>query len=165
MEMMLVLFIIALILGGGVPVGAVLARDPVAQALVAVEVPAAIFSNTSATAPFKAGKIRVLAVLDKQRSKQMPNVPTVKEATDGQITNLDTGSWFGLFAPAGTPQAIVDQLQKDVAAVVAKPQVRKTMEERGFIPVASTAAQFADIIKSDTAAWQKVIKEANIKPE
>ena len=56
-------------------------------------------------------------------------------------------------------------IKKDVAAVVAKPQVSKTMEERGFIPVASTAAQFADIIKSDTIAWQKVIKEANIKPE
>ena len=112
-----------------------------------------------------AGKLRAIAVATDVRSSQMPNVPTVKEATDGQITNLDTGSRFGLFAPAGTPQAIVDQLQKDVAAVVAKPQVRKTMEERGFIPVASTAAQFADIIKSDTAAWQKVIKEANIKPE
>jgi tripartite-type tricarboxylate transporter receptor subunit TctC len=112
-----------------------------------------------------AGKLRALAVATDVRSSQLPDVPTVKEATDGQVTNLDTGSWFGLFAPAGTPQAIVDQVQKDVAAVLAKPQVRKTVEERGFIPVASTAAQFADAIKSDTVAWQKVIKEANIKPE
>ncbi|MEW6454792.1 MAG: tripartite tricarboxylate transporter substrate binding protein [Pseudomonadota bacterium] len=112
-----------------------------------------------------AGKLRALAVATDVRSSQMPDVPTVKEATDGQIANLDTGSWFGLFAPAGTPPAIVEQVQKDVATVLAKPEVRKTVEERGFIPVASTAAQFTETIKTDTAAWAKVIKEGNIKPE
>ena len=112
-----------------------------------------------------AGKLRALAVATDVRSSQLPDVPTVKEATDGQITNLDTGSWFGLFAPAGTPPAIIEKVQKDVAAVLAKPQVRKTVEERGFIPVASTSAQFAESIKKDTVAWQKVIKEANIQPE
>ena len=90
---------------------------------------------------------------------------TVKEATEGQISNLDTGSWFGLFAPAGTPPAIVAQVQKDIAAVLAKPEVRKTVEARGFIPVASTPEQFTEAIKSDTVAWQKVIKDANISPE
>jgi tripartite-type tricarboxylate transporter receptor subunit TctC len=113
----------------------------------------------------EAGKLRALAVATDVRSSQLPDVPTVKEATDGRITNLDTGSWFGLFAPAGTPPAIVAQVQKDVATVLAKPEVRKTIEARGFIPVAGTAAQFADAIKSETVAWQKVIKEANIKPE
>jgi tripartite-type tricarboxylate transporter receptor subunit TctC len=113
----------------------------------------------------EAGKLRALAVATDVRSSQLPDVPTVKEATDGQITNLDTGSWFGLFAPAGTPPAIVAQVQKDVAAVLAKPAVRKNIEDRGFIPVAGTPAQFADAIKSDTVAWQKVIKDANIKPE
>lgn len=112
-----------------------------------------------------AGRLRALAVATDVRSSQMPNVPTVKEATDGQITNLDTGSWFGIFAPAGTPPAIIDKVQKDVAAVLAKPQVRKTVEDRGFIPVASTGAEFAEAIKKDTTAWAKVIKEANIKPE
>ncbi|AMN42827.1 extra-cytoplasmic solute receptor protein [Rhodoplanes sp. Z2-YC6860] len=111
------------------------------------------------------GKLRALAVATDVRSSQLPDVPTVKEATDGQISNLDTGSWFGLFAPAGTPPAIVAQVQKDIAAVLAKPEVRKTVEARGFIPVASTPEQFAEAIKSDTAAWQKVIKDANIKAE
>ena len=112
-----------------------------------------------------AGKLRALAVATDVRSSQLPDVPTVKEATDGQIANLDTGSWFGLFAPAGTPPAILAQVQKDVATVLAKPEVRKTIEARGYIPIASTAEQFAETIKADTAAWQKVIKEANIKPE
>jgi len=109
------------------------------------------------------GKLRALAVATDVRSSQLPDVPTVKEATDGQIANLDTGSWFGLFAPAGTPPAIVAQVQKDVATVLAKPEVRKNIEERGFIPVASSSAQFAETIKTEGVAWQKVIKEANIK--
>ncbi|MBX9823406.1 MAG: tripartite tricarboxylate transporter substrate binding protein [Xanthobacteraceae bacterium] len=113
----------------------------------------------------EAGKLRALAVATDVRSSQLPDVPTVKEATDGRIANLDTGSWFGLFAPTGTPPAIVEKVQKDLAAVLAKPEVRKNVEARGFIPVAGTAAQFADAIRSDTAAWQKVIKEANVKPE
>lgn len=111
------------------------------------------------------GKLRALAVATDVRSSQLPDVPTVKEATDGQITNLDTGSWFGLFAPAGTPPAIVAQVQKDVATVLAKPEVRKNIEARGFIPVASPSAQFAETIKTDAVAWQKVIKDANIRPE
>jgi len=112
-----------------------------------------------------AGKLRALAVATDVRSSQLPDVPTVKEATDGQISNLDTGSWFGLFAPAGTPPAIIETIQKDIAAVLAKPDIRKTVEARGFIPVAGTTAQFADAIRTETAAWRKVIKEANIQAE
>jgi tripartite-type tricarboxylate transporter receptor subunit TctC len=112
-----------------------------------------------------ADKLRALAVATDQRSSQLPNVPTIKEATDGQLANVDTGSWFGLFAPAGTPANIVEQVQKDVAAVLADPKVRQAMEDRGFIPVGSTPAEFGDTIKKDAVQWQKVIKEGNIKPE
>ncbi len=112
-----------------------------------------------------ANKLRALAVATDQRSSQLPNVPTVKEATDGALKNVDTGSWFGLFAPAGTPPAIVAQVQRDLAAVLADPEVRKTVEQRGFIPVASTPAQFGETIKAETVRWQQVIKEGNIKPE
>ena len=112
-----------------------------------------------------ADKLRALAVATDKRSSQLPDVPTIKEATDGQLTNVDTGSWFGLFAPAGTPANIVEQVQKDVAAAVADPKVRQAMEARGFIPVASTPAEFSATIKKDAVAWQKVIKEGNIKPE
>jgi tripartite-type tricarboxylate transporter receptor subunit TctC len=112
-----------------------------------------------------ADKLRALAVATDQRSSQLPNVPTIKEATDGQLANVDTGSWFGLFVPAGTPDAIVQQVQKDVAAVMANPKVREAMETRGFIPVGSTPAQFSDTIKKEAVQWQKVIKAGNIKPE
>ncbi|HWL31839.1 MAG TPA: tripartite tricarboxylate transporter substrate binding protein [Xanthobacteraceae bacterium] len=112
-----------------------------------------------------ADKLRALAVATDQRSSQLPNVPTVKEATDGQLSTVDTGSWFGLFAPAGTPDAIIQQVQKDVAAVIADPKVRKAMETRGFIPVGSTPAEYRDTIKKEAVQWQKVIKDGNIKPE
>ncbi|MBN8964497.1 MAG: tripartite tricarboxylate transporter substrate binding protein, partial [Rhizobiales bacterium] len=63
------------------------------------------------------------------------------------------------------PDAIVQQVQKDVAAVMANPKVREAMETRGFIPVGSTPAQFSDTIKKEAVQWQKVIKAGNIKPE
>jgi len=112
-----------------------------------------------------ADKLRALAVATTERSSQLPNVPTIKEATDGQLTNVATGSWFGLFAPAGTPASVVQQVQKDIAAVLANPKVRQAVEERGFIPVGSTSAEFGDTIKKEAVQWQKVIKDGNIKPE
>jgi tripartite-type tricarboxylate transporter receptor subunit TctC len=112
-----------------------------------------------------AKKLRALAVATEQRSTQLPDVPTVKEATSGRLKNVDTGSWFGLFAPAGTPPAIVQQVQRDLAAILADPEVRNTVEQRGFIPVASTPEQFAETIKAETVRWQQVITAGNIKPE
>ena len=113
----------------------------------------------------EAEKVRALALATDERSPQLPNVPTIKEATDGELTNVAIGSWFGLFTPAGTPAEIVEKVQRDVATVLAKPEVQKGIVERGFIPVGSTPAQFSETIKSETAQWAKVIKDGNIKPE
>ena len=86
-------------------------------------------------------------------------------STESVRANVATGSWFGLFAPAGTPASVVQQVQKDIAAVLANPKVRQAVEERGFIPVGSTSAEFGDTIKKEAVQWQKVIKDGNIKPE
>ena len=75
----------------------------------------------------------------------MPNVPTVKEATDGQITNLDTGSWFGLFAPAGTPQAIVDRWAKKPLDFA--PGTQWQYSNTGYVVAGMIAEKAADMIR------------------
>jgi tripartite-type tricarboxylate transporter receptor subunit TctC len=113
----------------------------------------------------KADKLRALAIATRQRSPQAPDIPPVREAGGEALRNFEAGSWFGLLAPAGTPPEVVAQIQKDVALVLAKPDVKKLIEDRGFQVATGTSAEFATMIREDTARWQKVIKEANIKPE
>lgn len=113
----------------------------------------------------KADKLRALAIATRERSPQLPDVPAAWEAGDPKLRTLQTGSWFGFFAPAGTPTDIIAQVREDVAAVMTSPQVKQTVELRGFQPVANTSAEFAQIIKDETARWAQVIKEGNIKAD
>jgi len=113
----------------------------------------------------KADKLRALAIATRERSPQLPDVPAAWEAGDEKLRTLQTGSWFGFFAPAGTPAEIVAQVRKDVAEVLASPEVRKTVELRGFQPVANSPEEFAQVIRNESARWAQVIKEGNIKPD
>ena len=79
------------------------------------------------------------------------------DVPDGEV-----GAWFGLFAPAGTPNAIIDKLQAEVAKIVREPDIRERMAALGGEPVGSTPDQFAAIVKGDVAKWKKVVKGANI---
>lgn len=78
----------------------------------------------------KADKLRALAIATRERSPQLPDVPAAWEAGDEKLRTLQTGSWFGFFAPAGTPAEIIAQVQRDVADVLAKPQVKQAVELR-----------------------------------
>jgi tripartite-type tricarboxylate transporter receptor subunit TctC len=113
----------------------------------------------------KADKLRALAIATRERSPQLPNVPAAWEAGDEKLKNLQTGSWFGLFAPAGTPKEIVAQVRQDIAELLSAPELKKAIEQRGFQPVASTPEEFAQVIKQETARWAQVIKDGNIKAE
>jgi tripartite-type tricarboxylate transporter receptor subunit TctC len=113
----------------------------------------------------KADKLRALAIATRERSPQLPDVPAAWEAGEEKLRTLQTGSWFGFFAPAGTPAEIVAQVRKDVAEVLASPEVRKTVELRGFQPVANSPEEFAQVIRDESARWAQVIKEGNIKPD
>lgn len=113
----------------------------------------------------KADKLRALAIATRDRSPQLPDVPAAWEAGDAKLRNLQTGSWFGFFAPAGTPADIVAQVRADVAEVLASPDVKNTVELRGFQPVANSSAEFAQLIRDETARWAQVIKDGNIKAD
>jgi tripartite-type tricarboxylate transporter receptor subunit TctC len=108
----------------------------------------------------KAGKIRALAVSPTRRSPAVPDVPTVAEAG---VPGYDSGAWFGLVAPAHTPQDIVTKLSRETARILQLPDVRARLADLGAESVGGTPEQFAAHIKAEIAKWAKVIKDANVE--
>ena len=113
-------------------------------------------------AQISAGKLRTLAVTTAARSPAAPQLPTMIEA--GMPGFVVTG-WYGILAPAGTPATIVAKLNKEVVRILRTPEVRDRLASDGSEPVGSTPEEFAAHIRSEIAKWQKVILEADIKPE
>ena len=134
--------------------------SPAAQAVLANEVQASFVAMTPTTQLVKTGKLRALAVTTKKRSSALPDVPTLAEAG---VTGQDSETMQGVFVPKGTPKAIVDTLQKEIAAIVATPDVKAKMIPLGFEPEGSSSAEFAAYVKADVAKWKKVIADAKIK--
>ncbi len=133
---------------------------PAATDLIAGQI-ALLFFNTPAALPYiKAGKLRALGVSTAKRSPLLPEVPTIAE---GGVPGFDTDVWFGLVAPAGTPADIVTRTQREVARVVALPDVRKQLLDIGAEPVANTPEEFAARIKTESALWAKVVQAARIR--
>ena len=121
-----------------------------------------MFDNLPSALPhIKAGKLKALAVTSRERSSALPGVPTIEEAA--KLKGFDASSWFGLFAPAGTPRVIVDKIQADVAKALAVPEVRDRFIAQGAQPGGSTPDQFAAFIRAETDKWTKVVKASNAK--
>ncbi len=121
-----------------------------------------MFDNLPSALPhIKAGKLRALAVTSRVRSPALPDVPTIEEAAG--LKGFDASSWFGLFAPAGTPPAVVDRIQADVAKALAVPEVRERFLSQGADPGGNTSAQFTAFIRAETDKWTKVVKFSNAK--
>ena len=135
---------------------------PAIQDLVGGQVPV-MFLDLAAGAPMiKAGKIKVLGVASPKRIAALPNVPTLAEQG---IADFEAWAWQGLVVPAGTPGDIVARLNSEYAKAVADPAVRQKLVDAGIEPVTSTPEQMASYVKSETAKWAQVIKQANIKVE
>jgi len=107
----------------------------------------------------KSGKARAYGVTLAKRLDALPDVPAIGETVPGYMGD----AWHGLFAPAGTPPAVVDKVAADVAKVLAMPEVRKRLMDIGLEPVGNTPAQFAEIVRNDHAKWGKVIRDAHIR--
>jgi tripartite-type tricarboxylate transporter receptor subunit TctC len=110
----------------------------------------------------KSGKLRGLAVTGTKPTDLVPGLPTV--ASSG-LTGYEFGAMAGLFAPVKTPHAIIDRLNREVARVVARPDVKERFFGAGIEPAGGSSAQFSALVKSDLAKWARVIKEANIKAD
>jgi len=119
------------------------------------------FAATSAAAPqAKAGKLRVLAVLSKNPSPSLPEVPTIAAAG---YPGLDGDGWVGALAPAGTPKDIVALLNKQINAIIALPESKEKFASLGLDPVGGTPDDFARELRAEGEKWAKVIKAAGIK--
>jgi len=116
--------------------------------------------NLPAAAGFaKAGKIKPLAITSSKRVTQLPDVPTVAEAAIPGFVNV---GWYALAAPSGTPKAIIDKIYVATQKALESDAMRKSLEINGLTPIANTPKELEAQIKSESAAWEKVIKARNI---
>jgi tripartite-type tricarboxylate transporter receptor subunit TctC len=109
-----------------------------------------------------AGKLRALAVSGSKRTASLPDVPTVAEAG---VPGYEAIQWYGLLAPAGTPQEIIDRLHAEVVAALKLPDVREKLATDGADPIGSTPAEFTNVIKNELEKWSRVVKDAGIEPQ
>jgi len=105
------------------------------------------------------GKVKVLAINSAKRVPQLPETPTVAESG---LPDYKYDSWFGVMAPAGTPKPILDKVAKDIALVLAMPDVKEKLDVQGSIPAPNTPEQFDAIIKSDTERYGKIMRDAGV---
>jgi tripartite-type tricarboxylate transporter receptor subunit TctC len=117
---------------------------------------------TQSLPQIKSGKLKALGYGGSSRSKLLPDVPTVSEAG---VTGYEAAQWWGLFAPAGTPKAIVDRLNKELAVILKAEDTQKTFEVQGAEPDLMGPAEFVKFIEAEGLKWGKVVKEGNIKED
>jgi tripartite-type tricarboxylate transporter receptor subunit TctC len=120
-----------------------------------------MFSTTIGILPrVRSGQLRGLAVSSAKRIAAAPELPTVAESG---LPGFDVVAWFGIFAPAGTPKAIVDRLSAETRAALAAPEVRKRLVDLGAEPLGSTPQEFAAYVDAEFQRWGKLAKEAGIR--
>ena len=108
----------------------------------------------------KAGRLRVLGIASAQRSRQLPDVPTISEAG---LPGFEAVNWFGMFAPAKTPQRIIARLNEAVVKVVHTPEIQAQFLGLGADPIGSSAAEFAAFVRKDTEKYAKIVKIAGAR--
>jgi tripartite-type tricarboxylate transporter receptor subunit TctC len=109
----------------------------------------------------KSGRVRVLGVATRERLPFLPEVPPIADTVPG----YEVQGWNGILAPAGTPRAIVDQLNREIVSIVKTPQFAEQFASEGIVPVGNTPDQFAAVMRVDIDKWTKVIKAAGLRGE
>jgi tripartite-type tricarboxylate transporter receptor subunit TctC len=133
---------------------------PALTDLIAGRTSAMFVNMISVKAHVDSGALRALANSDSKRASVMPDVPTVAEAG---VPGFEAMQWFGLFAPAGTPAAIVERLQKETALALRAPAMKARLAADGADAVGNTPAEFIAVVKSELEKWERVAKAANLK--
>jgi tripartite-type tricarboxylate transporter receptor subunit TctC len=134
----------------------------VLQDLMGGQVQALVTSLPTALPHIKSGKLRALVVTAEKRSSLLPDVPSAKDAG---LPKFVMDFWVGLAAPAGTPQPVIDKLNKAVADALNSPEGRKRLAEQGLEPEANTPAQAAQFVAAEMQQWGAVVKAAGIKAD
>ncbi|GAA4342533.1 tripartite tricarboxylate transporter substrate binding protein [Pigmentiphaga soli] len=111
------------------------------------------------------GRVRPLAITGTRRSPQLPDVPTFAEATGLPLPELNVGSWWGIFAPAGLPAPVAETLNKAIERALADPEVKARLAQMNIDPRPGPAADLGKLLASETATWKRVISQAGIVPQ
>jgi tripartite-type tricarboxylate transporter receptor subunit TctC len=117
-----------------------------------------ITTAASVAGPLKSGQVRALAVTSAQRSPFAPGLPTVAETLPGFVVE----AWWGVFAPAKTPRAVVDRLNEDIRAVAQSPSMRELFSRESTEPSPMTATQFAAYVQTEVTKWRTLVKDRNV---
>ncbi len=136
--------------------------NPALMDALAGNVDLLVSSLPSAMGQIKAGKLRPLAVTSAQRSSSLPDVPTVAQSG---YKDFDVSTWYGLFAPAGTPAAVVATLNAEVNKLLATADMKAAIQAQGAEPLALTPAQFDTLLKTDYAKWKGIVEASGAKIE
>ena len=121
------------------------------------------FDNLVTLVPHvKSGKIRALAVSSTKRVPVLPDVPTLAESA---LPGFETGTWYGIVAPRGTPKPIVDKLNAEILRMLAQPETREKLISMGLEPAGNSPAEFETLIRSEITKYAAIVKTANVKAE
>jgi tripartite-type tricarboxylate transporter receptor subunit TctC len=110
----------------------------------------------------QAGKIKALGLTSLKRSAAAPDIPTVEESG---MKGFEFVSWYGMWAPKNLPADISARLQTEIAKVLSQPEMKQRLATLGFEPIGSTSDHFAKYIDEEMAKYEKIIRDAHIKPE
>lgn len=135
---------------------------PATMAILAGEIDV-LFDNIPNSLPqLKAGKMKAIAVTGTQRSVLFPSIPTVAESG---VPGYEVNVWFGMQLPGGTPNPLVERMNRDIVRVLKEPDITKRFREQGVEVIASSPAAFSQLVQSEVVKWTQVIRDANIKVE
>lgn len=134
---------------------------PALTAVMSGEVSVSVGTIIATLPLVKAGRVRALAVTSEKRSPVLPDIPTVAETLPG----YSAGPFYGVLAPAGTPPEIIARRRNEIAKILQDPDLRNRLVAEGGEVVGSTPAEFAALIKAESARWGQVLKQAKIQPE
>jgi len=130
--------------------------------LVGGQVQATVSSLQNAAPQVAAGKLRMLGVLSPTRAPAFPDAPTMKEQG---LSNLEVDTWYGVFAPAGTPAAVVARINAELNALLRIPEVRDVLAKQGLDAAGGTPEVFAERVRQEIPRWTRVVSAAGIKPD
>ena len=125
-------------------------------------VPLSVLSVFQALPYLQNKQIKALAVTSVKRVDVLPDVPTLSESG---VPGYEAALWFGVIAPAGTPEAVIAKINADVARIIASPEMRARLAAQGADPIGSTPAEFLAFMRAEYEKWGRVIKEAHIAPQ
>jgi tripartite-type tricarboxylate transporter receptor subunit TctC len=123
------------------------------------QIPASVQSAPGVLSSIQSGRVRALAVMSMTRLPQLPSVPTVHESV---APGFESSSWYGLCAPAGTPSPILDKVHADLTAVLRLPEIQQRFREMILEYAPNSREEFGQFIRTETARWARVIKDAGI---